>query len=239
MSIEKDSSKKLEKEKTNYKVIKSGDNTQFWHDFWIGTCKLKTAFPSLYALESKKRFKVSIRILADEIKWDWSSCPINVGLTTELENLTKAITTIQLQPGLDETKCKLSHDGNYMVHMLRQRIDQTLPVNNQQAMIKWSKLVPIKVTCFVWRAIQGRIPSVVALSHRGINLDSTICGSCIDGPECANHIIISCPFAVMVREMIFKWCGINLSEVNEVVDIEEFAAKWGKQYKKRKRLITI
>ncbi|CAH1427404.1 unnamed protein product [Lactuca virosa] len=108
--------------------------------------------------------------IVNGIKWNWSSCPTNVGLTIKLENLKNAITTIRLLPGPDEIKCKLCPDGNYMVHMLRQKIDQTLPINNQQVMIKWSKLVPMKVTCLVWRAMQGRIPSAMTLSHRAYQI---------------------------------------------------------------------
>ncbi|CAH1442108.1 unnamed protein product [Lactuca virosa] len=62
--------------------------------------------------------------------------------------------------------CNLTDDGNYQVHALR----QVLEVNNSVDARKfwWIKEVPIKVTCFVWRAKLGRIPTTSALSTRGV-----------------------------------------------------------------------
>lgn len=55
----------------------------------------------------------------------------------------------------------------------------------------------------------GRIPSEVALSHRGVNVDSCSCSACIGGLECGNHILVECPYVVSVKEAIWRWCGIN------------------------------
>ncbi|CAI9275675.1 unnamed protein product [Lactuca saligna] len=84
-------------------------------------------------------------------------------------------------------------------------------------------MVPIKVNFFVWRALQGRIPSAIALSHKGFKLDSTLCGSCIGGSECVNHIIVGFPFDILVREKLFRWCRIDPFEAHEEVDIVDFA----------------
>nr|KAJ0210931.1 hypothetical protein LSAT_V11C400206630 [Lactuca sativa] len=39
------------------------------------------------------------------------------------------------------------------------------------------------------QALQKKIPSLLALSSRGIKVDTTYCGACIIGVECVDHIL--------------------------------------------------
>nr|KAJ0203170.1 hypothetical protein LSAT_V11C500229140 [Lactuca sativa] len=94
-------------------------------------------------------------------------------------------------------------------------------------------IIPIKILCFTWRAAQGRIPSATALKHRGMNIDSTHYSSCIGGVECADHIPIGCLYASYIRDKNFEWCGIKKANFNNVGDLLQFAASWGRCPKKR------
>ena len=96
----------------------------------------------------------------------------------------------------------------------------------------------IKVTGFVWKAAQGRIPSADALSARGIPIASTACTRCGE-LEDADHILITCPFAAQVRTEISNWCGVSFSSYNNIKSLVEFVNHWGRCPKKRKLLIMV
>lgn len=58
----------------------------------------------------------------------------------------------QLQASNDRWKCGIIADGEFQVAALRKVIDKRL---NQvmMDMVKWIRVVPIKVTGFIWRAM--------------------------------------------------------------------------------------
>nr|KAJ0204439.1 hypothetical protein LSAT_V11C500287950 [Lactuca sativa] len=196
--------------------VKSGESTMLWQDNWLNNEKLKSKYPSLYALELCKTCSVAYRILNTGNSWEWKSCPLNAGLSIEFNRLNRDIASCQIQTGQDKWMCLLTPDGRYTVEALRRRID----LNSHQSIIlpqiSWCKIIPIKVLCFTWRAGQGRIPSATALQHRGMNIDSTHCSSCIGGVECVDHILIGCLYASYIREKIFEWCGIK-KQISEML----------------------
>nr|KAJ0191688.1 hypothetical protein LSAT_V11C800406980 [Lactuca sativa] len=58
----------------NIKIM-SGNNTLFWYDHWIGSSNLKTRYPNLFELESKKRCTVVDMIGDRNQNWKWKSRP--------------------------------------------------------------------------------------------------------------------------------------------------------------------
>jgi hypothetical protein len=85
--------------------------------------------------------------------------------------------------------------------------------------------VPVKVRFFVWRAVDGKIATLVALNSRGMNFANTVCSSCGVGQDSADHILVSCLYAKIVWWHVFVWCGIlfpgNLSTINEYLEALE------------------
>ena len=65
--------------------VRSGTQTRFWHDIWVGNCALKLQFPKLFSYSSNKDVSVQEthadgvwslqfrRSLSDEEMGDWSS----------------------------------------------------------------------------------------------------------------------------------------------------------------------
>ena len=86
----------------------------------------------------------------------------------------------------------------YNVSSVRKIINKH-PISTMGTMtIQWSKVVLIKVLCFIWRATQGRIPATVALETKGIKVNSLLHGSCIGQQESADHVLIDWPFASII-----------------------------------------
>ncbi|KAI3751226.1 hypothetical protein L2E82_22274 [Cichorium intybus] len=169
--------------------VKSGENTLFWYDKWIGSEKLQTKYPSLYNIEQRKGCTVADRFYEGSFVGHWASCPIESDLARELGRLQRDLDSVHLLHEPDNWKCPLDPDGKYSVCALRRYIDQKTEVNLSLPSITWCNEVPIKVNCFVWRASQNKIPSLVALRKRGVETDSTCCGACINGMECTDHIL--------------------------------------------------
>ena len=159
--------------------------------------------------KKKKSCMVADRITLGGNNWKWKSDPVVVGLSTDLENLTRCIASTHLQSGEDQIACILTSDGKFKVDVLRKKIKKKPSLIINPLQIDWSKIIPIKVTTFIWRAVMGKIPSAMALSHRGVNVDTYSCSSCIDGLEDANHILVRCPYAISITDDILGWCGLH------------------------------
>lgn len=86
----------------------------------------------------------------------------------------------------------------------------------------WIHLVPPKCIRFVWRPCMGRIPSIMVLSSRCINISSTTCQLCSNGVDESDHLLVECSFAIDTFSWVFNWCGI-FSTVFEFVN---FVTTW-------------
>nr|KAJ0194141.1 hypothetical protein LSAT_V11C800435930 [Lactuca sativa] len=190
------------------KFVKSGTETQFWRDYWVGNTTLKEKYPGLYELERKKSCSVAERIRENGFTGRWYVCPSSAGLLVQYNLLLRDIANTTPSNGEDQFRCTLAPDGDYCVGLMRSRIENKSITNAGELRISWGKTVPIKVSAFVWRANMGRIPSAIELNRRGLKLGSTYCSSCISGDECCDHLLVKCPYATMVRNMIFQWCNI-------------------------------
>ncbi|XP_071718674.1 uncharacterized protein [Rutidosis leptorrhynchoides] len=69
-------------------------------------------------------------------------------------------------------------------------------------------LVPKKVGIFVWRARRDRLPVLLELDKRGIDLHSVLCPLCDDEVETVNHALSSCKKAEIWQAMI--WTSVYL-----------------------------
>lgn len=84
-----------------------------------------------------------------------------------------------------------------------------------------------------------RIPTTMALSQRGVKIETNNCSACIGESECANHVLIKCPFAATVIQKIIRWCGVTTCNIQNIDELIQFAANWSRCPKKRKRFNEI
>lgn len=73
---------------------------------------------------------------------------------------------------------------------------------------RWEKATPFKILSFMWREKQGKIPSGMALSKRGVPISSKRCNICNLDEETSDHILIMCSMAEIVIDSILTWCEI-------------------------------
>lgn len=221
--------------------VGAGDKTLFWYDNWLNSGSLKIKYPSLFELEARKRCTVADRIANLNKDWNCKSSPSAMGLESDVNALTSEVSGTCLRPGVDHWICKLSGDGLFSVSSLRQFIDKLQVSIPGISEIVWSRVVPIKVLCFIWRAAQDRIPSAAALEKRGSLVNSLWCSSCIGMNECADHILIDCLFATQIRNNILSWCGVRSDHISikTIGDFLHFTTTWGNCNSKRERFTAI
>lgn len=219
------------------KDVGSGNNTFFWLDKWWGDEPLKASHTSLYQLEKKKSCLVSDRITSHGTVWDWKISPHSLVELRDIEQLSRSLSSFCPSNRNDVWRCELDSSGAFSVGVIREFLDN-LDCSRPRVNILWSKIVPIKVSCFIWRALLGRIPSAEALIRRGIHLNSSICSLCNSNVECYNHILLGCGFAKEVWNFILLWCGDPDISGGSVEECLLSLAYWGRCPKKR-RLLTV
>nr|KAJ0224075.1 hypothetical protein LSAT_V11C200069590 [Lactuca sativa] len=133
------------------KKIGSGDETMFWLDKWIGGSTLKDSFSEAYKLEGHKHCKISNRLQHGTMNWEWKSTPRTVDKISEINMLTNTVGDYQLMDGRDKWRCTLSSDGVFHVDALRFKID-CWSIPSMETHLKCIHEIPLKVTCFIWRA---------------------------------------------------------------------------------------
>ncbi|CAI9300834.1 unnamed protein product [Lactuca saligna] len=111
-------------------------------------------------------------------------------------------------------KCGLTSDGSYSVCALRNKWDYRTPTIDSN--FQWLKEIPLKVSCFTWRAQAGRIPSVNELSKRGVYVESLTCQMCEEIEECLDHTLVACSYATMVTKGILRWCRVQAESFHKV-----------------------
>lgn len=180
---------------------------------------------------------VSDRITMQGRQWAWRSNPCAADEIDQMYNLDKALNSYYPSNREDTWRCVLNSTGSFTVGAIREIIDN-YGVTRSSINVQWLKEIPLKVTCFVWRALLGKIPSAEALIRRGVRFDSSICSLCKSNVECYNHILVGCSFAKEVWGKILQWCGDPISIGESVEGLLQNVAYWGRCPKKM-RLLTV
>ena len=113
------------------KQVRNGNDTLFWLDSWCDSESLKDKFPELYQLERHKTCRVSQRVQAEGHTWEWRSTPASAEQIHSLRMLYDVIGEHQPTPEPDTWNCPLSEDGTFHVEVIRLKIDNVEPANNE------------------------------------------------------------------------------------------------------------
>lgn len=81
--------------------VKSGRQTRFWHDCWLGNCALKISFPNLFQIASFPDLVVSKACVGDRWHIDFRR-QLNEGLREDWGCLQELLSEVALSEGSDE-----------------------------------------------------------------------------------------------------------------------------------------
>lgn len=122
-----------------------------------------------------------------------------------------------------------------MVNCMRRLIDSKT-VTYKGPGVCWSKMIHMKVRCFVSHTSMGCIPMVVSLARRGACSPNQFCSHCNKTLETSKHLLLQCEFFWSIDNWIINWCGLSVRRFTNIVDFIDLVDLG--IYCNRKKLIT-
>ncbi|GJX94222.1 RNA-directed DNA polymerase, eukaryota, reverse transcriptase zinc-binding domain protein [Tanacetum coccineum] len=68
---------------------------------------------------------------------------------------------------------------------------------------RWNRSIPIKVNVFIWRLMLNKLPTMVNLDRKCIDVGTTLCPICEEDVETVNHIFFTCDMALW--DLVARW----------------------------------
>ncbi|XP_071713997.1 uncharacterized protein [Rutidosis leptorrhynchoides] len=175
-------------------------------------------------LETDTNALVKDRIIWDGSKWvcNWSWAREPSGrVGGDLHSLSALILGVALNPEKkDSWGWTPGNNGIFTTKALTSMINsRILTSSDTNCETLYNKLVLKKVEVFVWRARKSRLPVLVELDKRGVDLNSVRFPLCDDDIESVNHSLIHCKHAFEVWCKVFYWwgrCGIPFINVGDL-----------------------
>lgn len=181
-------------EKGRGKLIRSGANTLFWGDKWVGHCPLVEKATSLVQLQDRYRTVQSYWDNSTGWKWDQfdellpvSSLEEIAAMIVDNDTATEDLLIWRYGEARD-----FSVSSAYDIVCNR-------PVSTEAA--KWNAIwklrIPSRAKTFLWLARHEKLLTNEARARRGMTTDSN-CGVCSNRTEDIDHVLRICPLADVV-----------------------------------------
>uniref|UniRef100_A0A251TXQ6 Putative RNA-directed DNA polymerase, eukaryota, Reverse transcriptase zinc-binding domain protein n=1 Tax=Helianthus annuus TaxID=4232 RepID=A0A251TXQ6_HELAN len=220
-------------------MVGHGRDIQFWTACWFGEEPLANRFPNLFCLESCKHVAVADRLVEENgvfrFRARWKRRPNSTCEVRELQEIAAALSDVSFGTGQDYWVWKLNASGSFTVNSMR-RLVQKVRSSDLGTGFQWNSWAPIKVNFLAWRLSLDRIPTLMALARRQVNLESTICRFCGEMDESADHLFVGCGFTQVVWDFVARWCNIRPFYALDVKDLVNMhmhvngPRKWQKAY---------
>ena len=156
--------------------IKSGRQTRFWEDVWLGDRALKIDFHNLYncCSDQSVTMEEALRSAGCNLKFRRSLTHQEM---REWELMMDALEAVQLNEGRDETLWLLENKKRYTIKSLY-RMMIFGGVRDPMMIEIWKCKVPLKIQIFLWMVFYDRIQSAFQLRKRkwGGPIECKMCG---------------------------------------------------------------
>jgi hypothetical protein len=174
--------------------IKSGVQTRFEEDSWLGDCPLKIQFPKLYGIARYPDLEVSRCKVNNEWNIEFRR-QFNAAQLEEWERLLEILEQVTLVDGRDEVVWLLEKSQKYTSKSVYRFMTSSGMIDTNMRAV-WKSNVPLKVKIFVWMAAHDRIQCGVQLKKKQWTGPEKwlVC----DTPETTDHIIFQCPIAIFL-----------------------------------------
>ncbi|GKA15089.1 putative RNA-directed DNA polymerase, eukaryota, reverse transcriptase zinc-binding domain protein [Tanacetum coccineum] len=125
--------------------------------------------------------------------------------------------TLSIGDRPDSWRWNLENDGIFTVHVTRSHIDACM-LPSISPCTSWLKVLPRKVNVFIWHFIMDRLPTLLNLSLRGIEIPSIECPICNSGMESVEHIFFDCDVASNIWRLVRVWTDIDMPSFSSWFD---------------------
>ncbi|XP_035832831.1 uncharacterized protein LOC118481723 [Helianthus annuus] len=163
--------------------------------------------------------------------WEWRRQLVSAEELLQFQQLNDLLQGFLLTSGSDRWLWNLDPAGQFNVGSMKRMIielNQTRP----DYIVKWNSWIPKKVGLVAWQAQKERLPTRVALSKRGIAIQSLDCVLCGEYSEVSDHLLVSCGFAQM--QVVYRWCKMQPIIAFSLKDILESYKQFEGSVKKKK-----
>ena len=106
---------------------------------------------------------------------------------------------------------------SFFVASARKYVDEHI-LQGGLSSTRWNKSVPIKVNVFRWRLSMNKLPTMVNLDRKGIDVGSLLCPVCSEYVENGDHLFFSCGMAHDLWELLARWCDLDISGVSNFAE---------------------
>ena len=187
-------------------VVRNGQRTAFWLDWWIGDEPLCKSFPRLFAVCSDPQIHVAEVFAPNSEGISFRRVLDQEGLA-QWHGLVALSDSVVLSEGHDEIRWSLEQSGIYSVASMYRRLSQGATVAFADDL--WAARLPLKIKIFSWQLALDRLPTGVNLVDR--HGPSSGCCALCGGLEDANHVFFSCIMAKLGWSVVRKLLGCSWS----------------------------
>ncbi|KAJ0875002.1 putative reverse transcriptase zinc-binding domain-containing protein [Helianthus annuus] len=85
--------------------------------------------------------------------------------------------------------------SDFSVKIVRHELEKSSANTSQNNIFNWNRIAVPKINHFVWRAMEGWIPTTTALARRSVNVGNERCPLCGIAEEDAYRLLVACSFA--------------------------------------------
>ncbi|GMJ02687.1 hypothetical protein like AT4G29090 [Hibiscus trionum] len=209
-------------------VFGDGSSIDFWNDFWTEVRSLKEAFTRIFMIATKKSGTISDFGSRVNEEWVWN---IELGRSLfdwEIEVWREFMDVINraiYNPNVEDNLRWLGADSG--LYSSKGYCDSLNMNDNQHDNVweeVWKKMAPIKVEALLWKAIHNRLPTMLELSRRRVELNGIIwCPFCRAEPETVNHLLLHCHITWRIW---MKWCEKWQSNFIMPRNVKELVQVW-------------
>ncbi|GKD93725.1 RNA-directed DNA polymerase, eukaryota, reverse transcriptase zinc-binding domain protein, partial [Tanacetum coccineum] len=135
--------------------------------------------------------------------------------------LKNVIGNISLTDHRDYWQWSLGGSAGFTVASIRSLVDShSLDIGNEAT--HWNRSLPIKVNVFLWRLKINKLPSMVNLDRRGIEVSSLLCPSCLGDLETVNHTFFNCDLAKDLWSLLAKWWELDIPVCGNIKELYDW-----------------
>ncbi|KAI7750712.1 hypothetical protein M8C21_013014, partial [Ambrosia artemisiifolia] len=200
---------------------------------------------NLYTLHRTELFEnatVSERVVVSNEVWTlhflWLRTPSTEAETQELRVIYAALQGFNFGLEDDGWRWEVDGSGIFSVRSVREMAERS-PFGNKVQESVWNNWAPTKFNFLLWRLIQDRFPTAIALAHRNVHVPDPTCRLCNEELESAMHLFFSCRFVSWVWEFVSDWCRLRPLYVFELKDFAVLHKRFRGSKKWKKAVFMI
>lgn len=223
-----------------------GNSVQFWNENWVAGGRLRDRFPMAYGISRDKKVMVAdcYKRAGEVVFWDWAwkRMPSSELEIQEVKGLMDILMQEKTPKRPDQWMWRSIGGVKYefSVKMVRENIAEVGEMPDQGSCFKWNSMATPKVNCFVWRAMNRRIPTADALARRGVHIGDSTCPRCGIGAETVDHIFASCAAARSIWGQICIWLKLQVpTQFDSIEQALNFSLEAEGNKKKKKVIHAI